>query len=77
MRRENALKHRQDSGLPIDQRSITIKGKDLEAVEVEHGGIISDPHDEERLEKESPPCGGTEQGGDDVSSVIALFPKAD
>ena len=34
---EDAMEGRKDSGLPVDQRAVTVEGKDFEAGEVEHG----------------------------------------
>src|SRR5207302_4691280 len=34
---ENATKRREDSGFPVDQRSVTVEGENFEAGEVEHG----------------------------------------
>ena len=42
MRRKDAVKRREQPGLPVDEGSIAIEGEDLEAVEIEHRAIISD-----------------------------------
>jgi hypothetical protein len=36
---KNWTKRRKNSGLPIDQRAVTIEGQDFEAREIEHGLI--------------------------------------
>jgi hypothetical protein len=37
---KNGPKSREDTGFPVNQRAVTIKGENLEAVEVEHGPIL-------------------------------------
>ena len=36
MRGKDAMKRREDSGFPVDERAVTIEGEDFEAGEIEH-----------------------------------------
>jgi hypothetical protein len=38
---EHAMEGGKNPGLPIDQRAVTVKGKDFKAREVEHGPVLA------------------------------------
>lgn len=72
MGRKNAVQGVEQSGFPIDQRPIAIKGEDLEAAEVEHGDIISDSKNTSQRELPTLSRTGARWGDDDPADTMVL-----